>query len=243
MDLNTQTKLLEINQQFYNQYASSFSLTRHQAQPGVRLLAQHIESHAAVLDVGCGNGTLARALNAQGFSGTYLGIDMSPGLLKNARKLLNIPLPGIYDFRLVDLSQADWTDHIHRRTYDWLVSFAVLHHLPGADFRQQTINKFSQLISPQSHISVSVWQWQNSPRLRKKILPWSSVGLDAKDVDDGDVLLDWRAGQSPGIRYVHTFSEESLTQLAQSAGFKVIETFYSDGKTGNLALYQIWRLG
>jgi 2-polyprenyl-3-methyl-5-hydroxy-6-metoxy-1,4-benzoquinol methylase len=243
MDKNTQTRLLEINQQFYDQYASSFSLTRHQAQPGVRLIAQGIDPHAAVLDVGCGNGTLAHALNAQGFSGTYLGVDMSAGLLKNARKLLNVPLPAIYDFRLVDLSQKDWTDHIHRRTYDWLVSFAVLHHLPGQDLRQQTIKEFSEFVSQQSLIAVSVWQWQNSPRLRKKILPWSSVGLDAKEVDDGDVLLDWRAGHTPGIRYVHTFTEESLTQLAQSAGFKVVEAFYSDGKTGDLALYQVWQPG
>jgi hypothetical protein len=108
--------------------------------------------------------------------------------------------------------------------------------------RQQTIKEFSEFVSQQSLIAVSVWQWQNSPRLRKKILPWSSVGLDAKEVDDGDVLLDWRAGHTPGIRYVHTFTEESLTQLAQSAGFKVVETFYSDGKTGDLALYQVWQM-
>jgi len=29
--------------------------------------------------------------------------------------------------------------------------------------------------------------------------------------------------------------------LQKKAGFKVIESFYSDGKEGDLALYQIWQ--
>jgi len=73
-------------------------------------------------------------------------------------------------------------------------------------------------------------------------LQLSSVGLEAIDVDEGDVLLDWRAGDTPGVRYVHTFSEISLTALAENAGFQVIESFYSDGKSGDLALYQVWQL-
>jgi hypothetical protein len=59
-------------------------------------------------------------------------------------------------------------------------------------------------------------------------------------LDEGDVLLDWRAGEVIGLRYVHTFSEDGLTQLAESVGFEVLETFYSDGRTGDLALYQVW---
>jgi hypothetical protein len=74
------------------------------------------------------------------------------------------------------------------------------------------------------------------------VLPWSTVGLDADDLDKGDVLLDWRAGDAPGLRYVHTFDEASLTALAESAGFRIIQTFYSDGKSGDLALYQVWQL-
>jgi hypothetical protein len=142
---------------------------------------------------------------------------------------------------VIDLAEQDWTGQIHRRTYDWLVSFAVLHHLPGVDLRQQTIRQFASLVTPQSHIAISVWQWQNSPRLRKRVVPWSEIGLSQEDVDPGDVLLDWRASESIGLRYVHTFTLESLTDLAHNSGFTVVESFYSDGKTGNLALYQVWR--
>jgi len=60
------------------------------------------------------------------------------------------------------------------------------------------------------------------------------------DVDECDYLLDWRSGGT-GLRYVHYFSEEELAKMAESSGFRVVETFYSDGKEGNLAIYQVWR--
>jgi hypothetical protein len=91
-------------------------------------------------------------------------------------------------------------------------------------------------------VTVSVWQWQNSLRLRKRVLPWFTVGLLQQQLDEGDVLLDWRAGKTIGLRYVHTFSEKSLTALANEAGFEVVETFSSDGRTGDLALYQVWQI-
>ena len=45
---------------------------------------------------------------------------------------------------------------------------------------------------------------------------------------------------SKGIRYVHIFTENELVDLAESSGFEVKDTFYSDGKEGDLGLYQCW---
>jgi hypothetical protein len=58
-------------------------------------------------------------------------------------------------------------------------------------------------------------------------------------VDAGDYLLDWRQGGS-GLRYVHHFDEAELSALAATTGFRVLETFYSDGEGGRLGLYQVW---
>lgn len=242
MDTQTKAKLRQINQAFYDQFASSFSTTRHQVQPGVRRVSQMVPKDAAILDVGCGNGTLARLLADQGFSGTYLGVDLSEGLLADASRLLASPPDGTYAFQRVDLADPHWAASLLHQTADWLVAFAVLHHLPGADLRLQTVKSFRKLIAPDGSVVVSVWQWQNSPRLQKRVLPWSIVDLDPENLDQGDVLLDWRADQVPGLRYVHTLSEASLRKLAEGAGFRVIESFYSDGKTGNLALYQVWKI-
>ncbi|MFU8825943.1 MAG: class I SAM-dependent methyltransferase [Brevefilum sp.] len=242
MDTHTKAKLHQINQAFYEQFAHSFSATRHQVQPGVGRVSQVIPKDAAILDVGCGNGTLARRLADQGFSGTYLGVDFSEGLLADARHLLISPPDGAYAFQSVDLADSHWPATLPHQPFDWLVSFAVLHHLPGAELRLQTVKAFRKLIAPDGLVVVSVWQWHNSPKLRQRVLPWSTVGLDPNELEEGDVLLDWRAGHTPGLRYVHTFSEASLTRLAIDGGFTVRDSFYSDGKSGNLALYQVWQI-
>jgi len=242
MDNSARSKLVDINRQFYDTFAPSFSATRGRVQPGVRELIGRFKKDTTVLDVGCGNGTLARALASTGFEGSYLGVDLSAGLLSIAKALLGEPTAGDYDFQQIDLAEPGWEAPLSGAPYNWLVSFAVLHHLPGEEFRQRIVRAIAGLTRPESTVAVSVWQWQNSPRLRKRVVPWGTVGLDPAELDEGDVLLDWRAGDQVGLRYVHTFTETSLTGLANHAGFEVRESFYSDGKPGNLALYQLWRL-
>lgn len=242
MDSTIQSKLLQINQDFYKRFAGSFSETRYRVQPGVRKLIPQLTSSTSILDVGCGNGTLARALAAEGFQGSYLGLDMSQDLLKKADASFENPSVGEFKFFRVDLSHPEWHTTLPRTSFDWLTCFAVLHHIPGEELRGQTVHHFASLVPKNSRIAISVWQWQNSVRMKKRVLPWSTVGLEEEDLDEGDVLLDWRAGETIGLRYVHTFSEEELSKLAKNAGFDIIENFYSDGKSGKLALYQLWQL-
>ncbi len=243
MKNEVQNRLLQINQQFYNCYASSFSSTRNQVQPGVGRFVDHMDRTASILDVGCGNGTLARSLAARELAGRYLGLDMSESLLEDAAKGLEGSETGAYQFQQADLADQDWVETIPDGPYDWLVAFAVLHHIPGEGLRKRIVADFARLISSASQVAVSVWQWHNSARLQKRVLPWSEVGLNPDELDPGDVLLDWRAGDTIGLRYVHTFDERELTELAQSTGFLVQQSFYSDGKTGNMALYQVWQPG
>ena len=65
------------------------------------------------------------------------------------------------------------------------------------------------------------------------------IGLSSEDIDPGDYLLDWRRG-GHGFRYVHHFSQDELLSLAEKTGFKVVESYLSDGEGGNLGLYQVW---
>jgi SAM-dependent methyltransferase len=241
MNEQTQKHLIDLNRRFYDRFSASFSDTRHRAQPGVRRMVPELMSAASILDVGCGNGTLASALAKSGYPGTYLGVDLSTGLLDSARENLGQPKQGTYAFQQADLSDPEWPRQFPAARFSALVSFAVLHHLPGADLRLRTAQAFHNLIEPNGWVTLSVWQWQNSPRLAKRVVPWSAAGLEPGAVDEGDVLLDWRAADQVGLRYVHTFSEDSLTRLAEQSGFKVIDSSYSDGKPGNLALYQIWQ--
>ncbi|MCU0488883.1 MAG: hypothetical protein MUE67_08035 [Anaerolineales bacterium] len=65
------------------------------------------------------------------------------------------------------------------------------------------------------------------------------MDLQASQVDPGDYLMDWRAG-GQGLRYVHLFSEKELAELAGKSGFKIDDSFFSDGESNNLGLYQVW---
>jgi len=232
------SKLLAINNQFYQANAGSFSATRQRLQPGVQRLVERLISEkptARLLDLGCGNGWLGRHLMQHDFKGTYMGVDASPDLLQEARR--NCPST----FLLADLADPGWETGLPPEPYDAVAAFAVLHHLPGDNLRLRVLKQVrSQFALAGGSFFHSEWQYLNSPRLASRILPWEMVGLHASEVDEGDVLLDWRAEGRVGMRYVHQFSEVELERLAQAAGFRVMETFYSDGKEGNLSLYQEW---
>ena len=109
----------------------------------------------------------------------------------------------------------------------------------AADLRLQVLRKVRSLLAPEGRFIHSEWQFLNSPRLKNRIQPWEAIGLSESDVDPGDYLLDWRHG-GQGLRYVHHFSEDELEQLAESVGFKVIQSFLSDGENNRLGLYQVW---
>ena len=99
----------------------------------------------------------------------------------------------------------------------------------------------AQLLKPNGKFILSNWQFLNSEKLRARIKPWDEAAVQTSDVDAGDHVLDWRSG-GEGLRYAHHFDESELSALAKAAGFKVIDMFYSDGESGDLGLYQIWKI-
>ncbi|HRQ33267.1 MAG TPA: methyltransferase domain-containing protein, partial [Anaerolineales bacterium] len=123
--------------------------------------------------------------------------------------------------------------------YSLIVAFAALHHIPSTELRLDILRTIRQLLKPAGLFIHSNWQFLNSEKLRKRIQPWERVSISSSEVDEGDYLLDWRSG-GEGLRYVHCFSESELSGLAVAANFRIVETFLSDGETGNLGLYQIW---
>jgi tRNA (uracil-5-)-methyltransferase TRM9 len=239
--------LLQLNHQFYESFAGPFSATRQRLQPGVRgVISAHLKPArgAKILDLGCGNGELLAELDRGGFEGTYIGLDFSAGLLQEARSIR--PAKIVTHFIQADLADMSWQTPSERKMleqqgpFDFILAFAVLHHLPGAEIRLRLLETISRLLAPQGRFIHSHWQFLNSPRLRARIQPWEAAGLSPAEVDPGDYLLDWRSGGS-GLRYVHHYSEEELERLAEQAGYVPLESFYSDGEGGRLGLYQVWK--
>ena len=247
MDTQISARLIELNYQFYQTFASSFSVTRYSVQPGVRKIADEYlirkQSPAGlpILDLGCGNGILARYLDENHFSGNYLGVDASPGLLGLSENKV-VPPQFALAFQVLDITAPGWETQLPAQTYHPIVSFAVFHHIPGTELRVDIFRKIRRLLPPGGIFILSNWQFMNSPKLSKRIIPWEKIGLSSSQVDPGDVLLDWRAEQGEtGYRYVHNFTEDELKELALRSGFNILDSFYSDGSSGNLAIYQVWQ--
>ena len=238
MDTTTAGRLLDLNKQFYQTFALQFSATRQRLQPGVRRLLEIMAGAEHVLDVGCGNGELARALHRRGYAGSYTGLDLSSRLLEEARG--SLPPGGAFRFLEADLVSPDWEAVLPPGRFDLALAFAVLHHLPGHDLRRQVLEKVHNRLSPAGFFLHSEWQFLASERLRNRIQPWEAAGLSPDEVDPGDYLLDWRQG-GYSLRYVHHFSEAELAGLAAETGFGIQETTYSDGQGDRLGLYQIWK--
>ncbi|HEX5940871.1 MAG TPA: class I SAM-dependent methyltransferase, partial [Anaerolineales bacterium] len=84
MDSGTAARLIEINRTLYTQFGDSFSATRRRTQPGVGRALGMLQGTDSILDLGCGNGELARELANRGHRAPYLGVDFSLPLLRDA---------------------------------------------------------------------------------------------------------------------------------------------------------------
>ncbi len=239
MDSDTATRLIEINQEFYTQFGESFSATRHRIQPGVRRVLGWLKGDESILDLGCGNGELVRELAKRGQRGAYLGMDFSLPLLHDAERQ-----PDGFSARFMqgDLTKLSaFSDQLSvEGGWSVITAFAVLHHIPSSDLRLNILRIVHQLLSADGMFIHSNWQFLNSEKLRARIQPWETVALSGSEVDEGDYLLDWRSG-GKGLRYVHHFDQNELNELAGASNFQIVDMFSSDGKEGNLGLYQIWK--
>ncbi len=251
MDPATVPFLLDLNHHFYTQFGSSFAATRRRIQPGVRKILASLpdQSGDIWLDLGCGSGALAAEWLRSGRESAYLGMDFSRPLLDEARQVISgLPNHQNISFIQGSLAETGWSGALAGRAgkpFRGVLCFAVLHHLPSLALRERVLNQAASCLSPGSVFIHSVWQFQHSPKLMSRRVPWEQVGLDAARLEPGDTLLDWRAASTspasqPALRYVHLFDPPELAALAQATGFEINETFESDGQLGRLGLYQIW---
>ena len=246
MEPETASELLEINRRFYSEFGGAIAATRRRVQPGVNRILETIPVAIASdwLDLGCGSGALGQIWAEQGRSGSYTGMDFSGPLLQEAEKvtagLSNDLLKLAYLFG--DLMDPAWPESFADKKYDGVLAFASLHHIPGRENHLRIFRQVRQLLKPGGRFIFSVWQFQNSPKLLKRVQPWSLAGIDEKTLEAGDTLLDWRFAlpentDQRGLRYVHRFSEAELDRIAAESGFRLNDRFFSDGAEGNLALY------
>ena len=232
MHPNVVLQLLALNQSFYTQRAIPFAQSRVQPQPGFhQLLAYLPPSCKRWLDVGCGNGRWGQFLYKQQRLTDYTGIDFSAALLAQAQ----IVMPDS-EFWQRDISQPNCLKGLAQ--FEGIACLAALQHIPGHNNRRRLVQEMASHLSSKGRLLLSTWQFMDSQRQRRKIVPWSEVGLKGADVEENDYLLTWRRG-GLSYRYVCLIDHAETAVLVQSANLQIVHQFRSDGREGDLSLYTI----
>ena len=243
-------RLNQINREFYATFAASFAETRSEAGRELEVILPYIPDGARVLDVGCGNGRVATLLARQQRKVTYIGIDSSEALIARCKKQ-EASRRAQDAFLVVDITRPDWPNSLLPRgeppdggrwpgmkEFDRILLLAVLHHIPGREVRARIMRQVRDLLALQGRAIVSTWQFMDNERMRSKIVPWNTVGIDEGELEPGDVLLNWKRG-GLGLRYCHQIGEDEVRVLAAQAGLAIGQTFRAGGREGNLSLYGV----
>jgi tRNA (uracil-5-)-methyltransferase TRM9 len=85
MNLSTRARLLQLNRNFYDQFAAEFSASRATLTPGILRALRALEGSRSLLDLGCGDGRIEKALVSGVIPNQvlrYVGVDFSAGLLR-----------------------------------------------------------------------------------------------------------------------------------------------------------------
>ncbi len=224
-------RLLNLNQEFYDAQADSFSGSRVTPQPGFARLLPHLPQPCPrFLDVGCGNGRFAEFLQSHNRIGDFVGVDFSEELLADAAKNAE---GTFYQRNLLEPGCLDGLGH-----FSAISCLAVMHHLPGKANRVRLLQEIKGHLGENGSLLISNWQFMDSPRQRRKVQDWAEIGLTAADVEPNDYLLAWRRGGF-ALRYACHIDAAETAELAAAAGFAIVDQFRSDGKEGNLSLYTV----
>lgn len=225
-------RLLDLNREFYGQFAEPFVETRARPQEGFFKLLDYLpQSDGHLLDVGCGDGRFGRFCLEQGLAGHYTGVDFSAEMLAEARRLTKVG-----EFYQRDLSRRGCLSGFG--AYGLVSCLATMQHIPGRENRLRLLVEMAAHLGPDGRIVLSNWQFLDSERQRRKISDWGLAGLEAGEVEQDDYLLSWERG-GRGYRYVAFIDVGEMASLAETAGLRCVGQFRSDGREGNLNLYSI----
>lgn len=250
MDQATVQRLNELNTAFYLKFGESFDVSRSQPWEGWTQLMPYLQpllniDSIKILDLGCGNGRffsfLSDVLHKQNSSTRiiYHGTDANSFLLSEAEKKLQSVEHKLFQHDLVtDLTSGTFTQKFSGETYDLVVAFGVLHHIPSAQMRTHFLNELHTLAASGGRVSISLWQFAQFMTEQTKQCQPESAHIQKSELEPGDYLLGWHS-QLDTPRYCHSFETTEAMALAQDSGWDVQAHYAADGKQNSANLYLV----
>lgn len=206
--------LFEKTKEDYEVIAEEFAATRQKVWQDLDFLIDRIGLSKKILDVGCGNGRLLNSLKEKKVQ--YTGIDSSKKLIYHAKtSFKEYPLA---TFLIADALELPFGDS----EFDFVVSIAVLHHIPSAELRLKAVLEMNRVLKNGGELIVTVWNlWQQ--KYYKYIVSEFVKKLTGKsNLDFKDCYIPWKRAYKID-RYCHAFTERELTGLVRDCGFNVVE--------------------
>ena len=235
-------KISDKTKRDYQILAEEFSQTRQHCWPIFKQLVKPLQSGERVLDIGCGNGRLAKLLVNKNVR--YLGIDNCAPLIKLAQENF-LSHPQI-NFQAGDILQIP----VEADSFDTVFCLAMLHHLPSADYRRQALAEMKRVVKPNGRIILMVWNlyqcryWKylikySLDKLFHKDLSSIISDLSANQLDIGDVFIPWRLSNKEIVqRYYHAFCPKELKKLVKQTNLKIIKHYFSPHRRNLLIIAQ-----
>jgi len=210
----------------YENIATDFDQSRQRPmKPLVHEISKDLsfQTGARVLDLGCGNACFLPVLSLYQKDFFYLGVDGSSNLIDLARKNQGD------HFKVLNILDLD---KLVEKDFDIIFSWAVLHHIPGKDLRQEVLEKVFNKLKDGGKFVFSVWKF--STLAQKKKLSFVKIFLEqllhGRLIDRGDFIFPWKGSaqnDSDRVRYYHNFSKKELEKMITKTSFSV-EKFRED---------------
>ena len=217
MNKNNPQKIIEKTRDDYDLIAKEWDLSRNRASQLKINLVENIKPKSKVLDIGCGNALmLPFVLNK---NASYCGIDISKKLIEISKKKYRKEIEkGRVEFFVGQATELLFGNE----KFDFVISFAVLHHIPLEELRKKFFKEIMRVSKPNAKVKIIVWNLYNK---------WANDRFDIENKLKGknsrNVFIPWKATQGKTInRFTHQFSKEELLFLAEDAGFENIEIDY-----------------
>lgn len=250
MDTNLIRRLNELNRQFYQQVAPSFSSSRSYYWQGWNKLVPYLEELVQtkdetlnIVDIGCGNGRLAAFIVDQlpELDFAYFGLDNSRKLLQIAQRheLMNYIEAQFIEVDLVEsLLEGNFVPKIEVFKPDFITALGILHHIPSHQLRQQFLIQLGEVLNPSGFLVFTTWNFLENKRFKRKIKDPDLFDLNPDELEEHDVILDWQRGET-AYRYCHYTDGEELNKLIEATELTQVSQFRADGKTGRLNTYTV----